>query len=433
MPTNTYVALDTQTLTSNVSSVTFSNINQGYTDLILISSARVTGAVDNDDILVTLSGDTGSNYSATYMVGNGTNAISGRNSGTSKGYWIYAVGANVSSNIYTLDIMNFNNYSNTTTFKTMVSKTANSNNGPAARACLWRSTSAITSISLNCPNSNIAAGSTFSLYGIAAEGTSPAPKATGGAIYQDSTYYYHVFGATGTFTPLSSLTVDYAIVGGGAGARFGGGGAGGFRAFTGATLSATGYTATIGAGGTSAASGTATSFNSNSVSGGGYGSTGASNGISGGSGGGAGSVSLDPSATGGAGNAGSYSPVEGYAGGNAVSTGSGTSGANAGGGGGAGGVGGNGTNSGGTSGGTGGAGGAGSFTYNSINISSWLTATGVGVNGYVAAGGAGGGAGAGVGANGVANSGNGAQGNNWGNSGTGVNGGSGVVIVRYVK
>jgi hypothetical protein len=64
---------------------------------------------------------------------------------------------------------------------------------------LWRSTAAITSITLYW-RSNIAVGSTFSLYGIAAEG---AAYASGGYVTSDSQYYYHTFTSSGTFTPTS--------------------------------------------------------------------------------------------------------------------------------------------------------------------------------------------------------------------------------------
>lgn len=163
---STYTPIATTTLGSAAASYTFSAISGSYTDLALVCTTRVTGAVDNDDVLVTLNSDTGSNYSATYLNGNGSTATSGRNTSTSKGYWLYVVGNNAGSSTYTVDVINFNNYSNSTTYKTIISRTANSSNGAAARAGLWRSTAAITSITLNCPNSNLAAGSTFTLYGI---------------------------------------------------------------------------------------------------------------------------------------------------------------------------------------------------------------------------------------------------------------------------
>jgi hypothetical protein len=97
-------------------------------------------------------------------------------------------------------------------------------------------------------------------------------------------------------------------------------------------------------------------------------------------------------------------------------------------------------------------GGAGANTYNSIDFSTWLLSTGLGVNnssGVRQVGGGGGGnasvaqyigratAGGGnatftsVGTNGVANTGGGAGAGVW-NGSTGGSGGSGVIIIRYL-
>ena len=66
-------------------------------------------------------------------------------------------------------MVSINNYSNATTYKTVLWRD-NSNTYVAAQAGLWRSTSAITSITLSTNSSatNFASGSTFSLYGILA-------------------------------------------------------------------------------------------------------------------------------------------------------------------------------------------------------------------------------------------------------------------------
>jgi hypothetical protein len=130
---------------------------------------------------------------------------------------------------------------------------------------LWRNTAAITSIRLYPETASWLSGSTFTLYGIAASST---PKAAGGTITTDGTYWIHTFTGSGTFSsfvPIEDL--EYLVVaGGGSGARgagAGGGGAGGYRCsvageFSGANSSAesplflqipTSYTVTVGAGG----------------------------------------------------------------------------------------------------------------------------------------------------------------------------------------
>ncbi len=81
MATNTYVALDTKTLTSNATSVVFTSINQGYTDLILVCNSGQVTADTSYNLRVGTSNsiDTGNNYSDTALNGNGSTASSYRN------------------------------------------------------------------------------------------------------------------------------------------------------------------------------------------------------------------------------------------------------------------------------------------------------------------------------------------------------------------
>jgi hypothetical protein len=61
------------------------------------------------------------------------------------------------------------NYANTTTFKTHISRSNNSSNFVMATVGLWRSTAAITSITLLTNTADtFSVGSTFTLYGIKA-------------------------------------------------------------------------------------------------------------------------------------------------------------------------------------------------------------------------------------------------------------------------
>ena len=439
MATNTYVALDEVTVVTATPSITFTNISQEYTDLVLVLSGTKTGAGGEGIAFRVGNGslDTDSNYSDTILWGNGSSAGSARTTSQTRNritYYAAWIAGTIS-----MDVLNFLNYSNTTTFKTILSKANTGSYGVDATASLWRSTSAINTISVYPFADSFDVGTTASLYGIRAEGVSPTTKATGGAVYSDDVYYYHVFGASGTFTPTQSITADYLVVAGGGGATVGGGGAGGLRSTVGATggggsletalsLTAQAYTVTVGAGGsggnTSVAAqggdGTNSVFSTITAIGGGGGGGGNGNGAhndgrSGGSGGGShnGAQPRFP---------GSGTANQGFAGGALSDGGTGS------GGGGAGGVGGNKTvlNT------TGGVGGVG------VAISSFATATGTGVSNYYAGGGggfgtppsAGGAGGGGTQGSGIANTGGGGGAVNPGVSG---NGGSGVVIVRYAK
>jgi hypothetical protein len=159
MPTDAYEPLATQTLGSAQSSITFSSISQSYTDLVLINNC--IGSSDRD-VYGQVNGDTANNYSLTTMYGYGTN-IGG---GISFSYNQFG-GAGRLQTTGSATIINFMNYSNTTTYKTFLSRVNNS--GFAMQwVNVWRSTSAITSILLYPASGTFSTGSTFTLYGIKA-------------------------------------------------------------------------------------------------------------------------------------------------------------------------------------------------------------------------------------------------------------------------
>ena len=466
---NTYVALTSQTVTgSPVSSVNLSLSGiSGYTDLRLVIGGTTT--VTGYAFTLGVNGDTGSNYSQTLLSGSGSAAQSTRynNATTTQTYiggWVAGYDSTQPSTL----LLDFMNYSNTTTNKTILYRANSATKSVEAGQILWRNTVAITSITIYAQSgSNIAVGTTFSLYGIA-NADQGAAKATGGIITEDATYWYHTFGASGAFIPKQSLTCDVLVVAGGGGGgsyRAGGGGAGGLLFYSAQSLTAISHTVTVGAGGTGAAqsnltavgavgtSGVNSQFASlTAATGGGRGGApnGGTAGAAGGSGGGS---AADPSFTPNAGGAASPSG-QGNTGGASNSFASPYYGA--GGGGGAGAVGSNGTSASG-----GGAGGIGSSAY-----SSWGIATGTGQNSsgtyYYAGGGAGGeftgiasttaksgglgGGGSTVattsatasnGGAGTVNTGGGGAGSvstdNAGVMGNGGAGGSGIVIVRYLK
>jgi len=455
MPTNTYVALDTRTLTSSAAAVTFSSIPQTYTDLVIVSSQLyassggdryATFQVGNGTV------DTGSNYSWTYLDTYTGGAGSGNNS--SQTYSLHSYTSSIPTTTPMTCIMQIQNYSNTTTHKTMLHRFAADSAITGSYVTVWRSSSAINIITITAAGANFAAGTTFTVYGIA-NSNIVAPKAFGGTITQDATHTYHTFAASGTFTPQQSLTCDYLVIAGGGGSSAfssgggcGGGGAGGLRSTLVATggggslesaiaVTAQAYTITVGAGGTyvNGANGNAGSnstFSTITSTGGGYGAY-SGNGGNGGSGGGgygypAGSFTGGTRVTG-----------QGYAGGNGSTDGA-TWTASAGGGG-AGAVG---TTT--TSDGAGGNGGIG------VSIPIFANVTGTGIATYYAGGGGGGttkpntvagaggtgGGGAGgrqgqAGLNAIANTGSGGGGAGGAGSSVAGNGGSGIVIIRYAN
>jgi len=440
---STHTPIATQTLASAASSVTFSSIPQGYTDLVLIAN-RLSSSLDN--LSMQFNGDTGSNYSFTVLYGTGSTAGSARSSNTNNPYLDYYAASE--STFAAPVILNIQNYANSTTYKTTLARGSNASRGVDATVMLWRSTSAITSILLKCHDgSNFTSGSTFSLYGIAV-GNSSAKADGGSSVTTDGTYYYHTFKSSGLFIPRQALTnVDYLVVaGGGGGGSMGGGGAGGLRS----TVTATGgggslesklslskdvaYPVIVGAGGSGVSASPIVGISGgNSV----FGSITSTGG--GGGGGYSNTPSLGSGANGGSGGGSSYTQSvtprglgtvnQGYDGGisNQSTKGSG------GGGGGAGAVGGDGT----ATTGVGGVGGAGVAV--AISGSSVTYAGGGGGSGEVTAG-AGGAGGGGAGRNfgsstgpvsGTTSTGGGGGGSYHTNGLPSANGGSGIVIIRY--
>jgi len=162
---NTYVALATTTLGTAASSVTFSSISGSYTDLLLVTQGNMSAS--GASIYLEINGDTASNYSFTYIYGSGSAAASSRASNNSTG--IDALG--FSSGFSTGQLMTINhfmNYSNATTYKTVLCRGSDTGSEVGATVGLWRSTSAITSIKVKNTGSNFTVGHTFSLYGILA-------------------------------------------------------------------------------------------------------------------------------------------------------------------------------------------------------------------------------------------------------------------------
>ena len=157
----TYVPIATQVLGSDASSVTFSSIPATYTDLVLVFSAR---AVSGGPFSVTarINGDT-ANYSDTYLTGDGTTATSARTTGESS-----LNPFNISSGAFGTYSFFLMNYSNTTTFKTLLGRAGSANYRTSAFVELWRSTAAITTFLVSVAGGNFITGSTFTLYGIKA-------------------------------------------------------------------------------------------------------------------------------------------------------------------------------------------------------------------------------------------------------------------------
>lgn len=157
----TYEPIATTTLSTSATDITFSAIPATYTDLVLVFRGNNTSAGNRAGYLQ-FNSDTGSNYSSTYIQGDGSSAASARASSATQ-----ALFGNV-LNDDTTTIIQIQNYSNTTTYKTFLSRANSASTVVQAFVSLWRSTSAITSIKLYLNADNFASGTIATLYGIKA-------------------------------------------------------------------------------------------------------------------------------------------------------------------------------------------------------------------------------------------------------------------------
>jgi hypothetical protein len=155
---STYEKIATTTLGSATNTVTFNSISGSYTDLILVINGTLTGSAVK---YINFNGDSAANYSITTLIGTGTSAVSSR---YGEPYLdVYNSAANPFMNV--VKIMN---YSNTTTYKTFFARQDAPSTTIEQIVGLWRSTSAITSLSIYTTSNQFSTGSTFTIYGIKA-------------------------------------------------------------------------------------------------------------------------------------------------------------------------------------------------------------------------------------------------------------------------
>lgn len=159
---STYEPIATYTVSgSAAANYTFTSIPQTFTDLVLVTSVIYTNS--SPSIFYRLNGDTNNNYSTIALDGSSSPVVPYQ-SNTSVSFLYGFIGSTTSSP--NTSVTSFNNYSNTTTYKTSLGKAAYGNAG--IYVGLWRSTAAITSIYLEPVSTTFAVGSTFTLYGIKA-------------------------------------------------------------------------------------------------------------------------------------------------------------------------------------------------------------------------------------------------------------------------
>lgn len=402
------------------SSISFSSIPQTYDDLLLITSLRDNVASGGWENAFIYPNNSSSNMASRFLYGFSTTTGSGINN-PAVIYHQTARGNNT-ANTFSNSSVFFSGYTSSSN-KAISSDTSVERNDASAinaiTTALWSSSAPITSLSIVAASGSFVQYSSAALYGIkrGSDGRTEV-VATGGTITTSGGFTIHTFTGSGTFVANRSMQVETLVIAGGGGGGDdvgGGGGGGGYRTTTELSLAAsTSYPVVVGAGGvrgaySGATQGGESSFAGIISAGGGRGAGYANAAGAGGSGGGGGS-----GAAGGAGNTPATTPSQGN---------NGASGAYI-----------NGPGAGG-----GGAGSAGSGVNGGAGASSSITGTAVtraggGAGGSGTSGEPGGTGGSGGGGNpgvaGTANTGGGGGGGNF--TANAANGGSGVVIIRYL-
>lgn len=150
----------------------FTSIPQNYQDLRLVIYGASSRAATNDQIAGAVNGSGASIYSDTQLKGDGASATSSRYTATSYITVGYTPGAS-STNIFGATTFDILNYANTSTYKTMITRSAADLNGSGTTTLdisLFQTTSAITSIQFNPLGGGWIIGSRASLYGIRSAG-----------------------------------------------------------------------------------------------------------------------------------------------------------------------------------------------------------------------------------------------------------------------
>jgi hypothetical protein len=156
-----YTALANVTLGSSAATVTFSSIPATYRDLVLVATCQ--SAVSGNSLILRINSDA-SNYSLVGARGNGSNTLS-TTSTTFYGFFTDFMSTTAPDLLMTA---NFMDYSATDKHKTVLLRGNRPTIATEMSAVRWANTAAITSIQFRGDSGNLAAGSTFALYGVSA-------------------------------------------------------------------------------------------------------------------------------------------------------------------------------------------------------------------------------------------------------------------------
>jgi hypothetical protein len=162
----TYDSIAATTTTTASPAVTFSNIPQTYTDLVLVVSIRANSTPTSFGTGVRFNSDTGTNYSRTVLYGAGAGAVAFRSTDQTR---FFCSAGSTTANQFNLIRLNIMNYTSSSSYKGFAVINDDLGDVASLSSGLWRSNNAITSLTITPYDDNatgFATGCTFTLYGI---------------------------------------------------------------------------------------------------------------------------------------------------------------------------------------------------------------------------------------------------------------------------
>ena len=162
-----YESISTVTASGGESSLSFSSIPSTYKHLqIRMSNIKFQA---DQDIKITFNSTGGTSYATHFLQGNGSSASAG--GGGDKAYWeiMYIGNTNVTETNPAAAVLDILDYADTNKYKTSRILWGGDYNGSgkiSLDSCLFKSTSAISTITFAPFSTNFTAGCTFALYGI---------------------------------------------------------------------------------------------------------------------------------------------------------------------------------------------------------------------------------------------------------------------------
>jgi hypothetical protein len=166
------VLLANSTLVGTTASIDLTGIAQDWAHLLVVAYLRGTTAATFTEIRARFNGDTGNNYDHQQVAGNAASATAGESFAGSSAVVGLIPAANATANVFGPLVIDIPFYSQATNNKAASTQygwkggTSTGNLQVASIAAFWRSSAAITQVTLLPAAGSLAAGSRATLYGL---------------------------------------------------------------------------------------------------------------------------------------------------------------------------------------------------------------------------------------------------------------------------